>query len=81
MPVLRFFGISLLADRNYHKLRREYLQKIEEDKVTETMKDQTVFGARLDEIDRGLFAANNEGDSEQPSAEKTTAADSYPGRC
>ena len=55
VPVLRFLGVDLLADRNYYKDRREFLKRKEEEAANVKEKEDRIFGDRSQEIEQGLF--------------------------
>ena len=42
IPVLKFLGVDLIADKKYHKKRQEYLQAEEERKAQEKKKQNMV---------------------------------------
>ena len=55
VPLLRFLGVDLLADRNYYKDRREFLKHKEEEAANVKEKEDRIFGDRSEEIEQGLF--------------------------
>ena len=63
VPVLQFLGVDLLADRNYHKQRREFLKRKEEEVAKVKRKDMQIFGDRSEAIDnKGLFSSEGSED-------------------
>lgn len=44
IPVLQFLGIDLLADRKYHKRRKEYMQKQEQMKEEDRAREEQIIG-------------------------------------
>ncbi|XP_064383148.1 HCLS1-binding protein 3-like [Halichondria panicea] len=68
IPMLQFLGFDLLADKNYYKGRREYLQKMEEAKRNEE--------AQLPEVSEEQLFGDNEDTGEDLFAgvPKTTSA-------
>ena len=45
-------GCELLADRNYYKQRREFLQKREEEALETKRKDEALFGSQSEGADQ-----------------------------
>lgn len=62
VPVLRFLGVDLLADRNYYKGRREFLKRNEEEAANAKEKEDRIFGNRSEEIEQGLFETGSSED-------------------
>ena len=62
VPILRFLGVDLLADRNYYKDRREFLKRNEEEAAKAKVKEDRIFGDRSEEIEQGLFETGSSED-------------------
>ena len=59
-----------MADRNYYRLRKEYLQKKEEESQVAKRKEEILFGGRTEIEDHGLFGDNTASGDQEDDTDK-----------